>query len=110
MQHLHHAQTTDAERQELQQEFQMLAQHHRELRKHFEAVTQRWQEIQSTQQALQEIAREKKGSILYTPIAQGIFIKANLEENSGVLVNVGSDVVVEKSFADAQQLIHNQLS
>ena len=55
-----------------------------------------------------ELSKLKKGDTMLAPLASGIFVKAKLEDNKEVRVNVGSNTVVTKSVEDAVKMLQEQ--
>ena len=96
------------EAQHMYMEFQMLSKQMQAIQQHFVKVDESLQELNATENALSEISEVKIGSEILVPMASGIFLKAKLQENSEVLINSGSSVVVQKSIKDAKSLIQSQ--
>ena len=40
----------------------------------------------------------------------GIFMKAQLKDNNELLINVGSDVIVKKTFSESKEMLESQLN
>ena len=95
--------------QEMYMEFQVLEQHIRQLQKQLEAVTQQLIELTVTSSSLDEFNKIKPGKEIFVPLSSGIFAKASIKETSGLLVNVGANVVVQKDVASTKKLIQRQM-
>ena len=95
--------------QELYMEFQMLEQHIRQLQKQLEAVTQQIIELTIASSSLDEFNKIKPGKEIFVPLSSGIFAKASIKDTSGLLVNVGANVVVQKDVASTKKLIQKQM-
>lgn len=67
-------------------------------------------EIDYIKNSLDELNKTKKGTDIFAPMSSGIFVKAKLEDNQKLLVNVGNGVVVEKSIADAKLLFDERVA
>lgn len=59
---------------------------------------------------MDEIKKVKQGSEILVPLSSGIFAKASLKDNDGLLVNVGANTIVKKSVSDTKKLIEKQSS
>lgn len=66
-------------------------------------------EIEYLKNSLDEFNQIKKGTEIFTPMSNGIFIKSKLEDSSSLLINVGNGVVVEKSVVDAKKLFDSRI-
>ena len=95
--------------QEMYMEFQMLEQHIRQMQKQLEAVTQQLIELTVTSSSLDEFNKIKPGKEIFVPLSSGIFAKASVKDTSGLLVNVGANVVVQKDVASTKKLIQKQM-
>ena len=95
--------------QEMYMEFQVLEQHIRQLQKQLEAVTQQLIELTITSSSLDEFNKIKQGKEIFVPLSSGIFAKAGIKDTSGLLVNVGANVVVQKDVASTKKLIQKQM-
>ena len=102
----------DKEKKQLLQqkymEMQMISQQIQQIQKQVELIENQLQELIVTKEALQTIGETKEGNEILVPIASGIFIKATIEDNKDVLVNVGSGTAVKKSLDEASKLIEEQ--
>ena len=58
---------------------------------------------------LESLKNSKKDSQIYAAIGSGVFVRAELKEKDNVLVNIGSNVALERSVQDAKKLVANQL-
>lgn len=67
-------------------------------------------EIEFIRMNLDDFKKMKKGSEIFAPIANGIFVKAELKENDELLVNVGNNVVVKKNVEETKKLLSDQLN
>lgn len=97
-----------AKEEEMQQkytQFQMLQQQIEQISNHTEKLNQQGAEIETSIEALAEFTKTPLDTELFSPIANGIFIKAEIKDNQKLLVNVGADTVVEKSVPDTIELL-----
>ena len=75
--------------------FQQLQQRIEQVSEHVEMLNQHNMELEESKNAIAELGASKVGSEVFAPIANGIFIKATLNDSSKLLVNVGSNTIVE---------------
>ena len=87
---------------------QMIDQQVRQLQQYLQTFDQQVIEIKSVISSLKELSALKKGDLIFAPVANGIFIKAKLEDNQEVKVNVGHNTVVTKSIDDAVKMLQGQ--
>ena len=91
--------------QEKYLEFQLLERQMKQVQGHLEQIEQQLAEMVFLQQSLVEMKGIPAGKELFVPIGSGIFVNAALKNNQEVLVNVGSGVVVKKSFDAAAAIL-----
>jgi prefoldin alpha subunit len=97
--------------QKLQQkymELQMLDQQMKQAQKQVEAIEQHAMELDEIQQGLDALANSKQGSEMWVPISNGIFVKARLEDNKSLAVNVGGNVVAKKDVPSTKAMLAEQ--
>jgi prefoldin alpha subunit len=66
-------------------------------------------EVDSLIENLSELKETKKGQELLVPVANGIFLKANIEDVKNLKVNVGGGVVVEKTIDETVEMLKEQI-
>jgi len=102
----------DAEKMQKMQkaymELQMLDQQMKQVQKQVEAIEQKTAELDEVQQNLDALAASKPGSDMFVPITNGIFLKARLEDNKKLAVNVGGSTVVSKDIPATKALLAEQ--
>ncbi len=94
--------------QEKYLEYQMLEQQTKQLQEQLQTVARQLEELEGIRDAIQRIEKTPKGTEVLVPMSSGIFLKTALQETTHLLVNVGDNVVVPKSFSDALILIKKQ--
>lgn len=92
---------TEAERNLLQQHLEQIAEHQ-------ELLKQQVLELEQTEETLRELSKTTLENEILAPVANGIFIKSHLLDNKNVLVNMGAEVVCEKSIPDVLALLASQ--
>jgi prefoldin alpha subunit len=89
-------------------QLQMVDQQARQLQQYLQTFDQQLLEIRSVIASLNELAKLKKGDSILAPIANGIFVKAKLEDSQEVRVNVGNNTVVTKTIGNAVKMLEGQ--
>ena len=95
--------------QEKYMQLQMINQHLKQMQQQAEVVETQLGELISTYQALEELKKIKKDTVILVPVSSGIFVKAEIKDSENLLVNVGSDTVVLKGHPATKELIKKQL-
>ncbi len=98
----------DGRAQQLYLEYRGLMEQLRRVQEYVEQTTQGIAEIAAVIEALDSLSRLTKGSRIFAPIANGIFVDASLNDAASVRMNVGGSVVVEKSVEEAKELLGKQ--
>jgi len=96
---------------ELQQkyiEFQMIEEQLKQATEQIQELNNKMLELDYLKKALDEYTGLKKGSEILAPISSGIFIKAKIQDNEKMLVNVGHGTVVEKDIDGTKKLLDEQ--
>ena len=66
------------------------------------------QELDNSLQALIELQKIKINTEILAPIANGIFLKAELKDNQKLIVNIGAEATVEKNIPEVLKLLEEQ--
>ena len=89
-------------------QFQMLQQQMEQVSQHLEMFNQQLAELDISISAVKELETAEKDNELLAPIADGIFFKAKLIDNQKLVVNVGSNVTVERTVPEVVVLLKEQ--
>ncbi len=89
-------------------EFQILQKHMEHLSEQAEAMSQQQMELEISKNAVQEIGKATINQELLAPVANGIFIKGELKDTTKLIVNVGSNVTVERTVDEVLVLLEEQ--
>lgn len=89
-------------------ELQMMQNQMMQVQKQLEAIESQAAEMDAVLQILDDFSGSKVKSDMYTTLTPGIYVKATLEANDHVLLNVGSGAVVRKSIPEAKKIIAEQ--
>ncbi len=97
-------------RQELYLELKQLDEEIKKLNTHLETVDEQVSELNSNKIILNKFSELKSGDELRVPLSSGVYIKAELKDNKKLLVNVGSNVAVEKTPHEIIEILDGQLT
>jgi prefoldin alpha subunit len=89
-------------------EMQMIDQQLKQIQQQLHAVEQQSMEVESVIDALGSISKVEPGSDILVPLSSGIFVKAKIQDNKELLVNVGSNTTVSKSVPEVQEMLKKQ--
>ena len=89
--------------------FQTLSQELEHIQEHTKKIDEQIEEVIGLIDSLQEFSQTKTGSNMLFPLANGIFAQGTITNNQTLKVNVGQDVVVEKTVAETKELVEEQL-
>ena len=95
--------------QEKYMQMQLIEQQMQQVQKQLKIIEGQIQELNLTEQALDDLKTTKPGTEILVPMASGIFVKAELKENKELAINVGADTVVKKDVDEAKKLITDQI-
>lgn len=95
--------------QEKYLELQMLNNQLRQIQQQIQSIEQQAQEMDRLSVALGEAKSIEKGQDLLVPLGQGIFLRSKADNMDNVIISVGADVVLEKSFDEALEIVKKQL-
>ncbi len=90
-------------------EMQMLEQQINHIKKQIEQFDAHVAELQGSVETLNDLKEAGKGNEMLVPVAGGIFMKASIADADKLVVNVGSQVAVEKSVEDTQKIVSTQI-
>jgi len=96
------------EAQEKYMEFQMVQQQLQQLTEHVEQMNQQAAELEMSINAVKELEKTPLHNEFLAPLANGIFVYGELKNNSNLIVNVGSNVTVERTPQEVIKLLHQQ--
>jgi prefoldin alpha subunit len=97
------------EQQEKYLQMQMMAQQIKATREQLQELEMQEHQISETLESLDNFKSTKIGSEIFVPMNTGIFAKAELKDNTKLLINVGSGVVVEKDVDGTKKIIETQI-
>jgi len=95
--------------QDKYQQMQILDYQIKQLQKVMESIDSQLSEMDNTISALKEFEKLENNDEILFPVANGIFAKGKLSDNKQLQINIGSNVVVEKSVSETIDMMHTQL-
>ena len=95
--------------QQKQMEMQMLNSQLQQLQQQLNAVEQQSMEIEFVIDALENMSKVEVGTDVLVPLSSGIFVKAKLQDNKELVVNVGSNTTVTKTIPEVQEMLKQQV-
>ena len=100
--------TKEEDWQQKYMQFQMMQQQLEQISQQMQLLNSQDSEMQISIDALETFEKTKKDTDFLAPIANGIFVKGELKDTSKLVVNVGSNVTVEKTVPQVIDLLKNQ--
>lgn len=97
------------ERREKLLELQMLDQQIKQIEEQMANIEGQVFEVNNLIENLSELKSMKDNQEILVPVANGIFMKANIKDSNNLKVNVGSGVVVEKTLDETKEMLKEQI-
>lgn len=88
------------------QETTMQLQH---LQNYLQAVEEQLQEVTMAIESIDQLQKVEKKTEMYAPLADGVYIKAQLAEKKEYLLSVGEGVTVKKKGEEVKTILSEQL-
>ena len=95
--------------QKLYLEFQILNNNIKQLEKQNTALESHLMELMVTNQSLDDMKKINPGTDILVPLSSGIYAKAQLKDSDDFVVNVGSNITLNKDIVSTKKLIENQI-
>jgi prefoldin alpha subunit len=89
-------------------EYRAVSEQLQQVQQYLEQTAESIAEVAGVIAALDDLSQLRKGSRIFAPIANGIFVDATLNDSSTVRMSVGSGVVCQKPIAEAKLLLDQQ--
>ncbi len=90
-------------------ELQILEQQLKQVNQQLLGLDNQLLELQRIKDNLDDIASTKKDTEMLVALGGGVFSKAELKDSNKVLMNVGSNVVIEKDIASSKEVVDHQI-
>lgn len=100
--------TEDDKIQQKYLQFKVLQQQQQQLQEYLEALHSQQRELENSINGIKELSEVTLETEVLASIANGIFVKTKLKDNSLLIVNVGANVTVEKSLSEVLTLLEQQ--
>src|SRR3989344_8169124 len=100
-----------ASHQQLQQkymQFKFLQQQLEQIAQQVQLMRQQYEELDAAKEAVEEIGKSAKNTEILAPIAEGLFMKVQLQDPTKVILNVGANASVEKNIFEVGKILENQ--
>ena len=94
--------------EEKYRQLQQLQQQVEQITEYVERMQGQQKELDASIEALSELQKTNINTEILAPIANGIFLKAELKDNQKLVVNVGAEVTVEKNIPEVLRLLTEQ--
>ena len=91
------------------EQLQLLDQQIQHTQQQLERIDQQIAKLSELKRNLDQIKKSNGDEELFIPVGPGIFVRAQLQKSDSVLLNVGADVCVEKSFDETKTYIDSQI-
>ena len=101
--------TEEIKLREKYMELQMFEQSLNHLQQKKQTLEHQMNEFEALKESLKDIKNSKKDSPMYSPLGSGVFIKSEIKDTDNVMVNVGSNVVIERTIEDSKGLVEEQI-
>lgn len=87
---------------------QKMATQYRQIEEYIKRIDSASEELENTKEGLNEFEKLKGNEEILAPIAQGIFVKAKMTDEKRVTINVGNNVMSDKTIPEALKLLKKQ--
>ncbi|MBT6402632.1 prefoldin subunit alpha [Candidatus Woesearchaeota archaeon] len=74
------------------------------------SIENQMNEFVSLQESLDSLKNSKDNSPMFSPLGSGVFIKSELKDSKNVLVNIGSNIAIERTVDDSKELVEKQMT
>lgn len=98
----------EEELQDKYQQFKALQEQIEQLGQQAEMLNQQNAELEISRKALQELEKVALNTEVLAQIANGIFIRTKLQDNQNLIINIGSNVTVERTIPEVITLLEEQ--
>ena len=90
-------------------EFRLAAAQIKGLQEQLQSVDEKRQELEEAAESISKLKEAQKGTKILVPVTSGIFARATLDKSDEMLVNVGSNVCVNKTAEEAGDILKAKL-
>jgi prefoldin alpha subunit len=94
---------------EAQQQYQQIQQQIQQLSTYVEELDNSLEELQETQQALKTAETIEEGDKILAPIGSGVFMRAQITDDSKTITNLGGDTFEERSLEKSNNVVQERM-
>lgn len=80
------------------------------LQEHVQMIERQRAELQYVGQSLDDISIVEDGTEILVQLASGIFVPAKITAGQKLRVNIGADIVVDKSASQTKEIVQEQIT
>jgi prefoldin alpha subunit len=91
-------------------ELQLLDQQINQMQQQLNLLENKLIQLNTLSENLEDIGKTKKDSEILAPLGAGIFVKSSIKDSKNILMNVGSNVVIEKDIPTSKRLVKDQIT
>ena len=91
-------------------EYNFLLKHLQQLQQNTQAIHNHLEELKNIQENFTQLATTPPGTETLIPLGSGLFFKGKTESADNILINVGANILVEKTIPQAMETIQKQFS
>jgi len=89
-------------------QLQLLQQQIQQLTEYLEKLQDQQKELHNSIEALEGLQKTEVDTEILAPVANGIFVRAELKNNQKLTVNVGAGITAEKNLSEILTLLEEQ--
>ncbi len=89
-------------------EYRMLYQQLQQLQQNLTGLEQHLQELGKLQETLEHLSKVESDKDVLIPLGSGIFFKGKILDTSKLIMNVGANILVEKTVPEAVETVQKQ--
>ena len=90
-------------------EFQLFDQQLKQFQQQLMILKQQLTELNNLDENLSYIEKTKESSKIMAPLGAGVYVKAKLEDNKNVLMNVGAKTLAIKTLKESKDIVGSQI-
>jgi len=90
-------------------EFQMIQQNMAQMKEQLTMIEQQIEEMSAAEESISELANINEDTEMVVPIGSGVFVKTKVKGSNEFIINVGANVAVAKTDAEAKKIINEQI-
>ena len=96
--------------QEKYMEFQMVDAQVNQIKEQLKALDAQATELKNLSENLDELEKVSEDSESLIPVNSGVYLKGKITDKKKVIINVGSNIMVEKDIESAKHMVESQIN